>query len=169
MLRYLAALVLVLGSVIDASAASKQCLKPHEAEAERAIRFQAELMVMSDTCGQQTYVEFARRNREVLVAYQHALIEHFRRTGIRRAEASFDTYLTRLANQVSLRNGARPVTSVCSDAAEFLAVAQHLGKEEFRRYIADHVGEDTGSDFRRCSAEREPRVVKRQGATSAGR
>jgi hypothetical protein len=149
MFRLVAALVLLLSSVVVASAANKQCLKPHEAEAERAIRFQAELMVMSDTCGQQTYIEFAQRNREVLVAYQHEMIAHFRRTGITRAEARFDTYLTRLANEVSLRAGAQPVTSVCRDAAQLLTMAQTLDKDKFRRYIAEHAAEDS-PEFRRC-------------------
>jgi len=152
MIRLLAAVVLLLGSVAVASAASKQCLKPQEAEAERAIRFQAELMVMSDTCGQKTYSEFTQRNREVLTSYQRALIAHFRRTGVSRAEARFDTYLTHLANEASLRAGARPANLVCQEAAAFLATAESLGKEEFRHYIAEHADE-ASPEFRRCPAE----------------
>ena len=151
MIKHFTGVVLLLGSVVAAGAATPQCLKPAEIEAEQAIRFQAELMVISDTCGQQTYIRFAKRNRDVLVEYQHEMIEHFRRNGTARAEARFDTYLTRLANEVSLRAGARPVASVCQDAAEFLATADTLGKDEFRRYIADRAAEHRVAD-RRCTS-----------------
>lgn len=149
MIKHSAAAVMLLASVMTASAATQQCLKPAEIEAEQAIRFQAELMVVSDTCGEQTYVRFARRNHEVLADYQHEMIEHFRRTGTVRAEARFDTYLTRLANEVSLRTGAKPVSAVCHDAAAFLATAESLGKDDFRRYIAERAAENRAS--RRCT------------------
>jgi hypothetical protein len=153
MVRLLAALVLLLSSVVVvAAAAGKQCLKPQEAEAERAIRFQAELMVMSDTCGQKTYSEFSQRNREALAGYQRALIAHFRRTGVSRAEAHFDSYLTHLANEASLRTGARPMNLVCQEAAPFFATAESFGKEEFRHYIAEHADE-VSPEFRRCPVE----------------
>src|SRR5579872_1182908 len=133
MIKHFAGAVMLLGSVVAAAAATPQCLKPSEIEAEQAVRFQAELMVMSDTCGQQTYIRFTRRNRDVLVEYQHEMIERFRRSGTVRAEARFDTYLTRLANEISLRTGARPVASLCREAADFFATADSLGRDEFRR------------------------------------
>src|SRR5579863_62015 len=137
MIRQLAVAAVLLGTVAEGSMAAQQCLNSREAEAEQAIRFQAELMVVSDTCGQQTYVQFTQRNREAIIQYQHEMIESFKKTGQGRAEAKFDTYLTRLANEVSLKTGAQPAASVCADAAKFLATAGTLNSNEFRQYIAE--------------------------------
>ena len=150
MIRSTTAAVLLLGSAALATAAAPpQCLKPDEIEAEQAIRFQAELMVVSDTCGAQTYTHFTRRNRDVLVEYQHQVIERFRRNGTGGAEARFDSYLTRLANEVSLRAGAQPVAAMCRDAASFLATADTLGNDAFRHYVAERAAEHR-SDYRTC-------------------
>jgi hypothetical protein len=151
MFKFASAAVFLLGSVALAAAAAPQCLAPNEIEAEQAIRFQAELMVVSDTCGAQTYTQFARRNRTTLVAYQQQVIDRFRRDGTAHAEAKFDSYLTRLANEVSLRTGAQPVAAMCRDAASFLATAESLvGGDEFRHYIAQQAATHR-ADYRRCS------------------
>ncbi|HXY99551.1 MAG TPA: hypothetical protein VEI03_06095 [Stellaceae bacterium] len=152
MIKVATAAVLLLGSAAWAAAATPQCLQGAEVEAEQAIRFQTELMVVSDTCGAQTYTAFARRNRDALVDYQQLIIERFRRAGASHAEARFDAYLTQLANEVSLRVGAQPVAAMCRDAEEFLATAETLAGDQFRRYVAEkaavQVAADTGD--RRC-------------------
>ncbi|MGO8919572.1 MAG: hypothetical protein ACLQJR_27035 [Stellaceae bacterium] len=148
MIKVATAAALVLGSVAWAAAATPQCLRANEVEAEQAIRFQTELMVVSDTCGAQTYTAFARRNRDALVAYQQQVIDRFRRSGASHAEASFDSYLTRLANEVSLRVGAKPVATMCRDAERFLATADTLAGDQFRRYVAEQAA--AGGDYRRC-------------------
>jgi len=130
------AALLLLGSVAGALAATPQCLPARDQEAEQAIRFQTELMVVSDTCGAQTYTQFARRNRDVLVDYQQQVIERFRRSGAGHAEARFDSYLTRLANEVSLRLGAQPVATMCHDNQTLLATAETMSGDQFRHYVA---------------------------------
>lgn len=137
MIKVATAAALLLGSVAWATAATPQCLRSNEAEAEQAIRFQTELMVVSDTCGAQTYTAFARRNRAALVDYQQQVIERFRRSGSGHAEARFDSYLTQLANEVSLRVGAQPVAAMCRDAQPFLATAETLAGDQFRHYVAE--------------------------------
>lgn len=141
MLKFVSVMIVLLGSVAWAAAATPRCQRPNEAEAEQAIRFQTELMVVSDTCGAQTYTTFARRNRDVLLDYQHQVIERFRRTAGRHAQARFDSYLTRLANEVSLRLGAQPVAIVCRDAQSLLAVADTLSGESFRHYVAQQAAQ----------------------------
>jgi type 1 fimbria pilin len=148
MIKVATAAVLLLGSAALAAAATPQCLRGEDVEAEQAIRFQTELMVVSDTCGAQTYTTFARRNRDALVDYQQAIIERFRRAGVNHAEARFDSYLTQLANEVSLRVGAQPVATMCHDAASFLATAESLAGDQFRRYVAEQAA--AGSGDRRC-------------------
>lgn len=148
--KLISATVFLGGTIALATAATPQCLKPSEIEAEQAVRFQAELMVVSDTCGAQTYTHFTRRNHEALKEYQQQVIERFRRNGGAHPEARFDSYLTRLANEVSLRNGAQPVDQVCHNAASFLATADKLERESFRRYVAARAQENS-AEFRRCS------------------
>ena len=54
MFKVLCSAAVLMGSVALATAATPQCFKASDMEAEQAIRFQAELMVVSDTCGAQT-------------------------------------------------------------------------------------------------------------------
>lgn len=149
MIKLATAALALLGSVTLATASTTHCLRPDDIEAEQAIHFQAELMVVSDTCGAQTYVHFASRNREALAEYQKEMIARFRRDGVAHAEQHFDSYLTRLANEVSLRNGAQPVATVCQNARPLLATADSLGKDEFRHYVAQQA-EIHRADYRRC-------------------
>jgi hypothetical protein len=149
MIRIVSVVAALVGSAAVALAATPQCLNPDEIEAEQAIRYQTELMVVSDTCGAQTYTHFARRNRDLLVEYQHQVIERFRRSGTARAEARFDSYMTKLANEVSLRAGRQPLAAMCQNAAPFLATADQLGKDDFRRFVAEQAAEHR-SDYRSC-------------------
>lgn len=148
----LVAMVLLASpATVAAAAPASQCFRPPEIEAEQAIRYQAELMVLSDSCGaEQTYVGWTTRVRKVLVGYQKALIEHFRRAGSgHHAEAAFDSYLTKLANEASLRTGREPVAAVCQRAADFLAKADRAGEEDFRQYAAAQAV-DHRPDYKTC-------------------
>lgn len=144
MLRFATAAVVLLGSAAWAVAATAPCLRPNEVEADQAIRFQTELMVISDTCGAQTYTRFARRNRDVLVQYQQQLIEGFRRGGSAHAEERFDSYLTQLANETSLRMGAQPVAQMCQNEQPLLTSADTMSSDDFRRYAAQRAATHPG-------------------------
>jgi hypothetical protein len=120
-----------------AAAAGPRCFKPAEIEAEQAMLFQTELMVVAEACRDPAYVSFLTRNRDTVVFYQKQLVEHFRRHGERRAEIALDSYLTRLANESSLRNGRVPVTVVCNQGATLLRTANALGPRDFRNYAAE--------------------------------
>lgn len=130
--------------------AAPACFRPNEIEADEAAHFQTELMVLSDTCGDKTYTHFAAQNRRALADYQKALVEHFRRTGSRNAEGALDSYLTRLSNEVSLRNGREPVATLCRQSADLLAKADHFTDSEFRHYIAQRAAERQRA-YRRCA------------------
>ncbi|MBV9521973.1 MAG: hypothetical protein JO010_04225, partial [Alphaproteobacteria bacterium] len=115
-----------------ASAAPPSCYRPGEIEADQAIRFQTELMVTSEVCKVSSYTDFTRRNREAIVAYQHALMDHFRRVGERNAEAMLDSYMTRLANELALSDGEQPAEALCARASVWLDTARGLGSADFR-------------------------------------
>jgi hypothetical protein len=137
MRNVVAVAALLAFAVGGADAASQRCYAPAEIEAEQAILFQTELMVVAEACRDPSYVSFITRNRETIIDYQGRMIEHFRRNGDRRAESALDTYLTRLANQSALRNGEVPVATVCAGSGNLIATANSLGKEDLRRYAAE--------------------------------
>ncbi len=141
-----AASILLLAGV--ATAATEPCLRPAEFEADEAIRFQTELMVVSDTCRDTTYLRFAQRNRKALAEYQKRMIEHYRRGGAAQPKARLDSDMTQLANEASLRAGATRPEELCRDKADFLATAASLDGKTFRRYVAEQAAQSPAD--RRC-------------------
>lgn len=76
------------------------------------------------------YGEFRARNKDAIIRYQKAMIDHFRRTGSRNAQSEFDRWNTSLANQISLKlTGA-----VCQQAAEVEKLASTLDAKGLHDY-----------------------------------
>lgn len=143
-----AALVLTLGQALPARAAS--CFQPADIEAEQAIRYQTELMVLSDTCNvSSSYRDFTVRLRDTIVQYQHQLIDHFRRAGAKSPEATLDKFLTQIANELSMRSGAEQRPVICARSATFLSDAAKLTDAEFRNHVAELATEHEKS-YRVC-------------------
>lgn len=138
MRKWVAALAVsaMVASTIEAAAAPP-CFLPDEIEAEQAMLFQTELMVVAETCRDPAYISFLKRNIEPVKQYQRRLVERFRRNGEKRAEAALDSYLTKLANESSLRNGQVPKTVVCDHGANLLKTANALGPVDFKNYAAE--------------------------------
>jgi hypothetical protein len=130
MRRSLVALFLLASSAAHAAPA---CYAGGEVEADQAVQFQTELMVMSGACGTRNYTDFLQRNSSILATYQSTLIEHYRRMG-RNPEQAFEAYLTHLANQSSLPLDQMPAV-LCAQSADWLKAADALGPEEFRRLV----------------------------------
>jgi hypothetical protein len=149
-----ASLAVVL-SVAARAAPLPACYWPAEAEADRAIRLQIELMVIADSCKDPSYSRFLERNRDAVSAYQQILIEHFgrERAGAdddrdsdrdrdrdsdsdrdSTAEAAFEAYLTHLANVAALRAAQTP--SFCAAASDLVAVANGMQANDLRIYAA---------------------------------
>jgi hypothetical protein len=149
MFKIMSAALVLFCVAASATAATQECLRPAEAEAEQAIRFQTELMVVSETCHEQIYPHFLHRNRKALVDYQKRMIERYRRTGAARPTASLDTYMTRLANETAAQVSAEPLEVLCREQADFLATADTLDGKKFRRYIAKQATE-RDAEHRRC-------------------
>jgi len=126
--------VIFAGSVSVAHAAS--CYRADEIEADQAVRFQTELMVVSDSCGSPSYTEFTHRNASTLAAYQQKMIGHFRRISGRGADTAFDRFITSLANQMALSAGKETVSTLCTRSADLLSKGQTFGKEDFVHYVA---------------------------------
>jgi hypothetical protein len=130
----LAAALFVAASAPGVSAADKQCYSAADVEAEQAILFQTNLMVISSGCRDTVYGEFRARNSDAIIRYQKAMIDHFRRAGSRNAQSEFDRWNTSLANEISLKQGALPMAQVCQGAAEMLKLASTLDAKGFHDY-----------------------------------
>jgi len=134
----------MLGAVVCFVALSAQaatvrggCYSSADIEADQAVRFQTQLMVVSDICRDPSYNNFSQRIRGALAAYQRQLVDHYKRAGKGPAERVFDSFMTRLANEVSLASGHQTVPEVCQGAAPLIATANGLATSaDFRKYIA---------------------------------
>ena len=104
------------------------CAPEAAQEAEQAIRYLTDLMVISSTCQNTVYAEFRLRNRDAIVGYQKALIARFH------GAAGFDHWNTALANQIAQRHAG--VLTLCQDSAPLLKQATTLDLNGFRAYAA---------------------------------
>jgi hypothetical protein len=135
--------VIFAGSVSVAQAAT--CYRAEEIEADQAVRFQTELMVVSDSCGSQSYTEFTHRNASTLAAYQQKMIGYFRRVSGRGADTAFDRFITSLANQMALSAGKETVSALCTRSADLLTKGQTFGKDDFVHYVVQQAAAVKGT------------------------
>lgn len=135
----LAAALLVAAGTLPAVAADRSCYSQADLEAEQALVFQTNLMVVSSACRDTVYGEFRARNKNAIIAYQKEMIAHFRREGFRNAQGKFDTWNTSLANEISLKQGAMPTGQVCQQAADMLKMASTLDSKGFHDYAVAHI------------------------------
>jgi hypothetical protein len=132
----LGAAALILATMA-ANAAPRECFSNADLEAEEAVRFQARLMVLSDICRDTTYGLFTQRNRDAIMAYQHQMIDHFKRAGEHRADITFENYMTRLANQESIASGQRTSGEICQPNNALRVTANRIGTpKDFRAFAA---------------------------------
>jgi hypothetical protein len=139
------AAALFVAASLQTAAAANQCYTAADREAEQALIFQTNLMVVSSACRDETYAEFRYRNRNAIIAYQHEMIAHFRRAGYRDAQSAFDRWNTSLANQIALKQGEMPTAQVCQQAAQMLRLASSLDAKGFHDYAVAQVA-NTGND-----------------------
>lgn len=131
---FLAAALFAAASSQGVSAADRQCYSAADIEAEQAILFQTNLMVISSACKDTVYGEFRARNSGAIIRYQKAMIDHFRRAGSRNAQSDFDRWNTSLANEISLKQGTLPMAQICGQAAEMLKLASTLDAKGLHDY-----------------------------------
>jgi hypothetical protein len=133
----LAAAILAAAAFHSASAADGNCYSAVDMEAEQAIRFQTNLMVISSACRDEVYGEFRARNKYAIIRYQRIMIAHFRREGARNAQSKFDAWNTSLANEISLAEGAEPTVVLCQKAAGLLRMASTLDPAGLHQYAVE--------------------------------
>jgi len=125
------------------------CYLPDEIEADQAMHFQTELMVLSDTCGGEFYRDFTVRNREQIMSYQHLLLDRFRRTGAKSPQASLDSFMTRVANEHALKDGTQLRADVCTRAATLITESLKIDRSQFRQRAAALAAANE-AEYKRC-------------------
>jgi hypothetical protein len=123
-----AAVIAMVGLQVPAGAAPAACYTPAAIEAELALRFVTDVMVVSTACEATIYGNFRLRNKDAIIAYQKAMISHFH------GAAAFDTWNTALANQASRKQAGMTAAQVCQQAAELLKTAASLDVKSFHTY-----------------------------------
>jgi hypothetical protein len=95
-------------------------------------------MVISSACRDTVYGEFRARNKDAIVRYQNAMIDHFRRTGARNPKSAFDTWQTSLANEAARKQAVVPTGQFCQQSTEMLKMASTLDTKAFHDYAVAH-------------------------------
>lgn len=127
-----------------ASAASGgSCYTPSALEAEQAIRFMTDLMVISSTCRDTVYAQFRLRNKDAIIRYQKAMITHFH------GESAFDKWNTSLANESARRGGGVPSSQFCQQSAAMLKQATLLDAKGLHDLAAAKAAA-SGGGYARC-------------------
>jgi hypothetical protein len=130
-----------LGGAASGKAAS--CYSQAAVEAEQAIRYMTELMVISSACQNTTYAEFRLRNRDAIIAYQKAMITHFR------GAPAFDKWNTVIANESAQRQGNTALGTFCQQAEATLKHAATLDMQAFRAFAAQKAAA-AGTQYPKC-------------------
>ena len=128
------------GWAADKAKAKNSCVSPAAIEAEEAIRYVTDLMIVSSACqdiGDATaiYGGFRVRNRDAIVGYQKALIQRFH------GNAGFDRWNTSLANQAASKQGGNQ--QLCQQSVALLKQASSLDPKGFRAFAASQAAADT--------------------------
>ena len=113
-----------------AADSSTQCYTPSAIEAEQAIRYITDVMVASSACQNTSYAEFRLRNKDAIIAYQKAMISHFR------GESAFDRWNTALANVAAQKQANINLGVFCQQAQALMQQAKSLDPNAFRAYAA---------------------------------
>lgn len=135
-------IVLIAALIAAASAqpgwaASKaaSCMSPSALEADAAIRYVTDLMIVSSVCQDTVYAEFRLRNRDAITGYQKALITHYR------GAAGFDRWNTALANQAAQKQSGNQL--ICQQSVALQKQASALDAKGFRAYAAAQAAANT--------------------------
>jgi hypothetical protein len=128
--------------------ARSPCYSQSAIEAEQAIRYITDVMVASSACQNTTYAEFRLRNRDAIVAYQHALISHFH------GEPAFDKWNTALANIAAQKQAAVNLGVFCQQTDALMKHAKALDPAAFRAYAAAQAAA-AGAQYAKCGGTKK--------------
>lgn len=143
----------VLASALCATpAAAEMCARDSDMPALQTRVLQTDLMVAALTCDERArYNAFVGKHRAELVVRGHELKGFFNRTFGPRAQATLDSFVTRLANEASLSTVAAR-TVYCTDAgATFATVLKDTPRGQLG-VMAAHYPRAAAHGIRACRA-----------------
>jgi hypothetical protein len=137
-------------SIAASAVHAEECFTSVDIEADQAILYQTELMVVSDVCRSDAYVSFLTRNTDAIRNFYRQMINHFARGGSSDAVGDLDSYTTRLANQTMLRYGGASTASLCRDKQTFMLTGGSYLDEPTLRQWATAQALANASKYRIC-------------------
>lgn len=129
-----------------AADARAPCYTQSAIEAEQAIRYLTDVMVASSACQNTTYAEFRLRNKDTIIAYQKAMISHFR------GESAFDRWNTALANIAAQKQANVNLGVFCQQSEALMKQAKALDPNAFRAYAAAQANA-AASQYAKCGGK----------------
>lgn len=129
-----------------AATSSPACYSQEEFNAEQAVRFHTQMMVVGLTCRNAVpnqdlfikYKEFTNRHREALMRWEKVLIDHQRKMGANPTRG-YDTFRTELANQLSRRSATMTSGTYCQFLAQGALAAEQLNDADLAALVNDDV------------------------------
>jgi hypothetical protein len=140
-MKKLALVAALLATCAQSAWAAGTCKPQTSTEAEAAIRYITDLMVVSSACRDTTYAEFRLRNRDQIVNYQKAMIAHMH------GAAAFDKWNTSLANVAASKQAGLTTTQVCQQQANMLKTASTQDAKAFRAFA---LAQATTANAQKC-------------------
>ncbi|MGD9617231.1 MAG: hypothetical protein AB7H90_18705 [Alphaproteobacteria bacterium] len=128
--------------------ARSSCYSQAAIEAEQAIRYITDVMVASSACQTTDYAEFRLRNKDAIIAYQKAMISHFR------GAPAFDTWNTAIANVAAQKQATVNLGVFCQQAEALMKHAKALDPTAFRAHAAAQAAA-TGAQYTKCGGTRK--------------
>jgi hypothetical protein len=129
------------------------CYSKAEFAAEQGIRFHTELMVIGLSCqaaaapGQDLFADYKRVTlalRDPIVAWERALIAHYKRSGAANPTRALDNFRTAAANENARRIAAVTTPVYCQTHIPMLQRALTLSAADARREVDEprvvHIG-----------------------------
>jgi hypothetical protein len=148
-----AAAVATAAVATGAARAAEVCARNAEIPALETRVLQTELMVAALTCdARASYNAFVTRHRNELIGQGRALRAFFKRAYGKRAQTTLDSFITRLANEASLRTLAAR-DGYCKDArAVFERVLNGTPSGQLAAMAAEEINADSHG-IRACASE----------------
>ncbi|HYC02848.1 MAG TPA: hypothetical protein VED40_06120 [Azospirillaceae bacterium] len=122
------------------------CYTKAEFEAEQAIRLHTELMVVGLTCQSYAstkdvnlfnrYKEFTLKHRKRITDWENQLVAFQKRTAKGNANRGFDTFRTRVANEMARRIAAVTEPVFCTTHAPFAEQALNLTEADLANFVS---------------------------------
>jgi hypothetical protein len=135
-MRRMVAAAALAGLLSSTSAWAQTCAAPDDERALQVRVLQTELMVAALSCQQQDpYNAFVTRFQPVLAVHGKALKKYFKRIYGGSSTVQLDEFVTRLANEASLR-GMRDLRGFCGDSLTLFKSIEAVETTGLERFVA---------------------------------